>query len=84
MADEVAGFDVGDFAGADPFALIVGGEPSALGTDGQAGGRPQAGGDGRELAVGRDLDHPAAPRHGGLRGSAKSDIEGDAEIAVGP
>jgi hypothetical protein len=38
MADEVAGFDVGDFAGADPLALIVGGEPSTLGTDGQAGG----------------------------------------------
>ena len=74
MTEKIAALDVREFTGADPFALIVGGEPVAAGSDGEAGGRAQAGGDGRHLPVGRDLHHPAAPRHGSLRGAAEGDV----------
>ena len=74
MADKIAALEVGEFTGADPFALIVGGEPIAAGGDGEAGGRAQAGRDGRHLAVGPDVHHPTAPRHGGLSRAAEGDV----------
>ena len=82
MAGEIAGLEVRDFAGADPFALIVGVKEFAVRGKGDAVGGPQSVGERFHAAgLGVDLDAPAAPRGLGLVAAAEADVQGNEEVA---
>src|SRR5262249_26942037 len=78
----VAFADVLELARRHPLALVVGVEQVAVRAGGDAGGRAQAGGEGLEFALRRDLDAPAAPGRLGLVAAAEADVERHEEVAL--
>lgn len=84
MAVVVAKFEMGEFGGVAPFALVVGVKDVVPRTVFDAGGRAQSGGDREHLACfWIDADGPASPMGASVRFTAEGFVGGDPKKAFG-
>lgn len=84
MAVIVAGFEVGEFGGVAPLALVVGVKHIAPRAVFDAGGRAQSGGNGEHFAgFWIDADGPSSPMRAAVRLAAEGFVGGDPKEAFG-